>query len=73
MGAEDSDTGEPLWWNVIARNKQSLTLDLRQPRGQELLRELATQADVLIENFRPGTMERWGLGFEELSATTPGW
>ncbi|MEQ6917042.1 CaiB/BaiF CoA transferase family protein [Halomonas aquatica] len=71
-GEADSETGEPLWWNVIARNKKSLTLDLRQPRGQELLRELASQADVLIENFRPGTMERWGLGYDVLSLDNPG-
>ncbi|MCL7939725.1 CoA transferase [Halomonas sp. ATCH28] len=71
-GEADRDTGEPLWWNVIGRNKQSLTLDLRQPRGQALLRELASQADVIIENFRPGTMERWGLGYEELSRHNPG-
>ncbi|WP_111412479.1 CaiB/BaiF CoA transferase family protein [Billgrantia lactosivorans] len=71
-GEADPQDGEPLWWNVIARNKQSLTLDLRQPRGQALLRELARQADVVIENFRPGTMERWGLGYEALSRDNPG-
>ncbi|TDO09767.1 MULTISPECIES: CaiB/BaiF CoA transferase family protein [Halomonas] len=71
-GEPDPDTGEPLWWNIIGRNKQSLTLDLRQPRGQALLRELASQADVVIENFRPGTMERWGLGYDELSRHNPG-
>ncbi|MDN3523299.1 CaiB/BaiF CoA transferase family protein [Halomonas ramblicola] len=71
-GEADPDSGEPLWWNVIARNKQSLTLDLRQPRGQALLCELASQADVVIENFRPGTMERWGLGYEVLSRDNPG-
>ncbi|APE31402.1 formyl-CoA transferase [Halomonas aestuarii] len=71
-GEADSETGEPLWWNVIARNKKSMTLDLRQPRGQELLRELASQADILIENFRPGTMERWGLGYDVLSRDNPG-
>ncbi|KPQ24221.1 MAG: formyl-CoA transferase [Halomonas sp. HL-48] len=71
-GAEDSDTGEPLWWNVIARNKQSLTLDLRQTRGQEVLRKLAKDADVIIENFRPGTMERWGLSYDVLSQDNPG-
>ncbi len=70
-GEADRETGEPLWWNVIARNKQSLTLDLRQPRGQDILRELAEQADVIIENFRPGTMERWGLGYETLSRYNP--
>lgn len=57
-----------LWWPVIARNKQSITLDLRQSEGQQVLKELVTKADVLIENFRPGTLERWGLGWEELSA-----
>ena len=70
-GEADRDSGEPLWWNVIGRNKQSLTLDLRTPRGQELLLRLAEQADVIIENFRPGTMERWGLGFDELSRHNP--
>ena len=70
-GEADLETGEPLWWNVIARNKKSLTLDLRQPRGQDILRELAEQADVIIENFRPGTMERWGLGYETLSRYNP--
>lgn len=71
-GAADRGTGEPLWWNVIGRNKQSITLDLRQARGQELLRELASDADVIIENFRPGTMERWGLGYDVLSQANPG-
>ncbi|MDX5377657.1 MAG: CoA transferase, partial [Halomonas sp.] len=71
-GEEDPHSGEPLWWNVIGRNKQSVTLDLRQPRGQALLRELASQADVVIENFRPGTMERWGLGYDDLSRHNPG-
>jgi len=71
-GAADRETGEPLWWNVIGRNKQSITLDLRQARGQELLRELARDADVIIENFRPGTMERWGLGYDTLSQANPG-
>lgn len=70
-GEADSN-GEPVWWNVIGRNKQSVTLDLRQPRGQAILRELAAQADILIENFRPGTMERWGLGYDTLSRSNPG-
>lgn len=64
--------GSPLWWNVIARNKQSMTLDLRQSRGQELLRQLASEADILIENFRPGTMERWGLDYSSLAKNNPG-
>jgi formyl-CoA transferase len=62
---------EAVWWPVIARNKQSITLDLRQAEGQEILRELAAKTDILIENFRPGTMERWGLGWEVLSAINP--
>ena len=60
--------GLPVWWPVIARNKKSVTLNLREPRGQELLRELVAHADVLIENFRPGTLERWGLDYDALSA-----
>jgi formyl-CoA transferase len=62
---------ESVWWPVIARNKQSITLDLRQAEGQAVLRELMIKADILIENFRPGTMERWGLGWEALSAINP--
>ena len=69
---QTDESGEPLWWNVIARNKQSLPLDLRKPEGQDLLRRLAAKADVLIENFRPGTMERWGLDYQSLSADNPG-
>lgn len=64
--------GEPVWWNVIGRNKQSVTLDLRNEKGQEILRQLVRQADILIENFRPGTMERWGLGYDTLAKTNPG-
>lgn len=60
--------GLPVWWPVIARNKKSVTLNLREPRGQQLLRDLAAHADVLIENFRPGTLERWGLDYDALSA-----
>ncbi|QHE84298.1 CaiB/BaiF CoA transferase family protein [Hydrogenophaga sp. BPS33] len=63
--------GESLWWNVEARNKRSITLDLHAQEGQELLRDLVGQVDVLIENFRPGTMERWGLGWERLSGINP--
>ncbi|TDX29442.1 formyl-CoA transferase/succinyl-CoA--D-citramalate CoA-transferase [Modicisalibacter xianhensis] len=69
---EADANGEPLWWNVIGRNKKSLTLDLRQPRGQEILRDLAAEADILIENFRPGTMEKWGLGYDDLARRNPG-
>lgn len=64
--------GESLWWSVIGRNKQSVTLNLRSSEGQGLARRLAAEADVLIENFRPGTMERWGLGYEDLKKLNPG-
>ena len=62
----------PLWWTVCARNKKCITANLREPKGQELIRKLVAKADMLLENFRPGTMERWGLGYEELSAINPG-
>jgi formyl-CoA transferase len=64
--------GEPsLWWPVVGRNKKAITLDLRQKDGQALLLELAAKADIVIENFRPGTLEKWGLGWEQLSAANP--
>jgi formyl-CoA transferase len=64
--------GDPsLWWPVVARNKKAVTLDLRQAEGQEVLRELVAKADFLLENFRPGTLEKWGLGWRELSAINP--
>ena len=61
-----------LWWPIIARNKKSVTINLREEEGQDLARRLVETADVLVENFRPGTMERWGLGYEDLSETNPG-
>ncbi len=64
--------GRTLWWPVVARNKKSVTLDLRGPQGQELARRLIAEADVLVENFRPGTLERWGLGYDALAALNPG-
>ena len=64
--------GVPVWWSVIARNKKSVTLDLRVEAGQRVLRELAREADILIENFRPGTLEKWGLGQDVLLAENPG-
>ncbi len=64
--------GRTLWWPVIARNKKSVTLNLREEEGQKIARSLIAGADVLVENFRPGTMERWGLGYEDLSADNPG-
>jgi formyl-CoA transferase len=63
--------GKSLWWPVLARNKKSITLDLRQSAGQQILRELAVKADFLLENFRPGTLERWGCGWDELSVLNP--
>ena len=64
--------GRTLWWPVIARNKKSVTLNLREEEGQNMARSLIEQADVLVENFRPGTMERWGMGYEDLRETNPG-
>ena len=66
-----SKDGHGLWWKVIARNKRTVTLNLSHPRGQELLKRLAADADVLIENFRPGVLERWGLGPDDLLAVNP--
>ena len=70
-GRGDAD-GDSLWWRVTGRNKRSVTVDLRRPEGQEVVRRLAERADILVENFRPGTLERWGLGWEDLSARNPG-
>ena len=63
--------GNSVWWEVQSRNKQSVTLDLTQPEGQDILRALVKEADVLIENFRPGKMEEWGLGYEALKKLNP--
>ena len=64
--------GRTLWWPIIARNKKSVTLNLREEEGQELARRLIAEADVVVENFRPGTLEKWGLGYEKLSQGNPG-
>ncbi|MDB5470085.1 MAG: formyl-CoA transferase [Caulobacter sp.] len=64
--------GAPVWWEVIARNKKSVSIDLRKPEGQDLARRLIDGADVLIENFRPGTLEGWGLGPDRLHQSNPG-
>ncbi len=81
---EDSTGGDPLrgwrhlhngtslWWYLQGRNKKSVTANMRTPEGQEIVRRLAKDADILIENFRPGTMEKWGLGYEALSRDNPG-
>lgn len=63
--------GKSLWWPVVARNKKSIELNAREKDGGDLIRALVAQADILVENFRPGTMERWGLGYEELAAINP--
>jgi len=64
--------GHSPWWPVIGRNKKSVTLNLRTDEGQQLARKLIDASDVLVENFRPGTLEKWGLGYEALSKTNPG-
>jgi len=63
--------GTSLWWYSLARNKKSVTIDLQAERGRELVRELAGKCDVIIENFKPGTMEKWGLGPKQLQAERP--
>lgn len=64
--------GTSVWWQVQSRNKQSVVLDLRTPEGREAVARLIDEADVVIENFKPGTMEKWGLGYDALSARNPG-
>ncbi len=64
--------GTSVWWQVQSRNKRSIALDLRSAEGQDIARQLIAQADVLIENFRPGTLESWGMDYETLSKTNPG-
>jgi formyl-CoA transferase len=67
-----SEGGRGFFWTVHARNKRCITLDLRHSRGQELFLRLVEQADVVVESFRPGTLERWGLGYDQLSRVNPG-
>lgn len=64
--------GNSLWWYAQARNKKSVALNLRDPEGQAAVRALARGADVVVENFRPGTLEKWGLGYDELAKENPG-
>ncbi|AGZ41794.1 CaiB/BaiF CoA transferase family protein [Actinoplanes friuliensis] len=64
--------GKSLWWPVVARNKKSITCNLRDPEGQALIRRLIDTADIVVENFRPGTLERWGMAPETLWKTNPG-
>jgi formyl-CoA transferase len=63
--------GTSLWWHVQSRNKQSVTCDLRRPEGQEVVRRLARRAHILVENFRPGALEKWNLGWDSLSRDNP--
>lgn len=63
--------GKSVYWKTISRNKRAMTLDLKSPDGQEILKELVKQADVVVENFRPGTLERWNVGYEQLAAVNP--
>ncbi|MFD2768044.1 CaiB/BaiF CoA transferase family protein [Micromonospora eburnea] len=67
-----SKAGKGLWWLMLGRNKRTATLDLSTPEGREIMLALAREADVVIENFRPGTLERWGLDYETLAADNPG-
>jgi len=69
LGQRQDD--ESLWWLQEGRNKLAITCNLREPRGQELIREIAAECDIVLENFRPGTMEKWGLGYEALAAANP--
>jgi crotonobetainyl-CoA:carnitine CoA-transferase CaiB-like acyl-CoA transferase len=71
-GWRGMDGGTSLWWRSLGRNKKCITVDLRQEEGRALVRRLAARVDVVIENFKPGTMERWGLGPKELQAENPG-
>jgi formyl-CoA transferase len=68
----DDPSGTSLWWSVQGRGKRSVTVDLKQPAGQDIVRRLAARADVVVENFRPGALEGWGLGYETLSRDNPG-
>lgn len=71
-GHGPAKNGVPLWWKLLGRNKQTITLYLGASEGQELFLKLAADADVIVENFRPGTLERWNLGYERLSQLNPG-
>lgn len=63
--------GTSLWWYSLSRNKKSVTLNLKTPRGQEIARQLVSKVDVVMENFKPGTLEKWGLGYEDLKKINP--
>src|SRR3546814_16988980 len=63
--------GDSLWWPAIARNKRSITLDLRDEVGRDVVRRLAAKCDIVLENFRPGTLEKWGLDYATLAKDNP--
>nr|WP_306238814.1 CaiB/BaiF CoA-transferase family protein [Ornithinimicrobium sp. HY1745] len=63
---------QSLWWSIVGRNKKSVTVNLREPQGQDIARQLIASADILVENFRPGTLERWGMGYDTLRELNPG-
>src|SRR5450759_3321478 len=63
--------GKGLWWKVVSRNKKCVTLDIGEPKGAEVFKKLAADADIVLEGFRPGTMERWGLGWDVLHRLNP--
>ncbi|WP_188456240.1 CaiB/BaiF CoA transferase family protein [Virgibacillus oceani] len=63
---------QSLWWRLQARNKKSLTIDLKKKEGQEIIQSLVKECDIIIENFRPGTLEKWNIGYDQLSAINPG-
>ena len=65
----ESKDGKGLWWTVLSRNKEAMTLDLSSPDGREIFLNLVKRADIIIENFRPGTLEKWNLGYDVLSET----
>lgn len=83
LKVEDPANGDPmrghgrqkdgigLWWKVVGRNKRSIGIDLRRAAGADLFARLASEVDVVVESFRPGTLERWGLGYDRLSARNP--
>ncbi|MCY4362594.1 MAG: CaiB/BaiF CoA-transferase family protein [Gammaproteobacteria bacterium] len=68
----DWGQGEPVWWPVVARNKKCITLDVRSGQGKAIIGELVEKADIVLENFRPGTMEKWGLGYADLARLNQG-
>ena len=66
------ENGTSYWWRSLGRNKKCITANLRTDEGRDIVRRLAEQSDVIVENFKPGTMEKWGLGPEDLQAGNPG-